>query len=72
MTETSINVPTNRRIDLEQDRLSITTTDADLTPVYASLTTNLGLIGDNTNSISSLRTDLTSNVASITGVSNSI
>ena len=66
MSETSINVPTNRRVDLEQDRLSITTTDADLTPVYASLTANLGLIGDNTNSISSLRTDLTSNVSKIT------
>ena len=66
MSETSINVPTNRRVDLEQDQLSITTTDADLGPVYASLTAHLGLIGDNTNSITSLRDDLTSNVASIT------
>jgi hypothetical protein len=72
MTETSINVPTNRRVDLLQDQLSITTTDADLTPIYASLTTNLGLIGDNTNSITSLRNDLTSNVASITANQGSI
>ena len=72
MSETSINVPTNRRVDLEQDRLSITTTDADLTPVYASLTANLGLIGDNTNSISSLRTDLTSNVSKITAIQGAI
>jgi hypothetical protein len=72
MSQTSINVPTPRRVDLEQETLSITTTDADLTPVYASLTTNLGLIGDNTNSITSLRNDLTSNVASITGLSGSI
>ncbi len=66
MSQTSINVPTPRRVDLEQESLSITTTDADLTPVYNSLSTNLGLIGDNTNSITSLRNDLTSNVASIT------
>ena len=72
MSQTSINVPTNRRVDLEQDSLSITTTDADLTPVYNSLSTNLGLIGDNANSISSLRTDLTSNVASITANQGSI
>ena len=72
MSETSINVPTPRRVDLEQDTLSITTTDADLSPIYASLTTNLGLIGDNTNSITSLRNDLTSNVASITANQGSI
>jgi len=72
MSETSINVPTPRRIDLEQDTLSITTTDADLSPIYGSLTTNLGLIGDNTNSITSLRNDLTSNVASITANQGSI
>jgi len=72
MSQTSINVPTPRRVDLEQDTLSITTTDADLSPIYASLTTNLGLIGDNTNSITSLRNDLTSNVASITANQGSI
>jgi len=72
MSETSISVPTNRRVDLEEDRLSITVTDADLSPIYASLTNNLALIGDNTNSITSLRNDLTSNVALITANQGSI
>ena len=68
MPTTSLDVPTPRRTDLEQDSITVTTTNADLSPIYASLTTNASLIGDNSNDISALQSDTSAIQGSVTQI----